>query len=211
MRYASPQMKNLPLLPFLLMAGAALGYEEPAYEILRQTERYEIRDYKPYLVAETTVAGGFDRTGNAAFRRLAGYIFGDNKSPDPPVGAESVRMNMTVPVTRHRDSGGEGRSTVYRFVMESAYDLDSLPVPDDDSVTIAEVPGGSFAVLRYRGRITEARFLKQAELLRAALERDGIETVGEPVSAVYNGPWTPPFMRRNEVMIRLRPDQAAVD
>ena len=205
-------MKTLRLLPFLLMASDALGYEEPSYEVLRQTDSYEIRDYKPYLVAQTTIAGGFDRTGNVAFRRLAGYIFGDNKGPDADaaVSTASVRMNMTVPVTRHRHSD-EGQSTVYRFVMESAYDLDSLPVPVDDRVAIAEVPGGLFAVLRYRGRITESRFLKQAELLRAALERDGLETVGEPVSAVYNGPWTPPFMRRNEVLIRLRPADPASD
>ena len=204
-------MKALRLLPFLLMAGAAQGYEEPSYKILRETDHYEIRDYKPYLVAETTVAGGFDSTGNVAFRRLAGYIFGGNKSrdTDSPDQAGSIRMNMTVPVTRYRDARAEGRPTVYRFVMERAYDLDSLPVPDDASVTLAEVPGGPFAVLRYRGRITEARFLKHLDRLRAALERDGIETVGEPVSAVYNGPWTPPFLRRNEVMIRLAPDQPA--
>ena len=204
-------MKALRLLPFLLMAGTAQGYEEPSYTVLRETDHYEIRDYKPYLVAETTVAGGFDSTGNVAFRRLAGYIFGGNRSPDAesPAQRGSVRMNMTVPVTRHRDARAEGRPTVYRFVMERAYDLDSLPLPDDASVTLAEVPGGPFAVLRYRGRITEARFLKHLERLRAALERDGIETVGEPVSAVYNGPWTPPFLRRNEVMIRLAPDQPA--
>ena len=205
-------MRTSRLLPLLLVAGAALGYEEPAYEVIHQTDGYEIRAYESYLVAETTVAGGFDRTGNVAFRRLAGYIFGGNSSPDPdtPDATKPVRMNMTVPVTRHRDGDAQGRSTVYRFVMERAYDLESLPLPDDAGVTLAEVPRGSFAVLRYRGRITEARFLKQAEMLRAALERDGVETVGEPVSAVYNGPWTLPFLRRNEVMIRLKPDQAAV-
>ena len=195
-------MKNLRLIPLLLMANAALGYEEPAYEVVRETDRYEIRDYAPYLVAETTVAGGFDRTGNVAFRRLAGYIFGGNTARDAS-SAEPVRMNMTVPVTRQRDGASDTGSTVYRFVMERAYDRDSLPVPNDDSVAIAEIPGGRFAVLRYRGRITEARFREHVELLRAALESDGIETVGEPVAAVYNGPWTPPFLRRNEVMIRL--------
>ena len=198
-------MKNLRLIPLLFMAHAALGYEEPAYEVVRETDRYEIRDYAPYLVAETTVAGGFDRTGNVAFRRLAGYIFGGNTGRDASM-AEPVRMNMTVPVTRHRDGASDTGSTVYRFVMERAYDRDSLPVPDDDNVGITEVPGGRFAVLRYRGRITEARFLEHVELLRAALESDGIETVGEPVAAVYNGPWTPPFLRRNEVMIRLGPE-----
>ncbi|MDE0036014.1 MAG: heme-binding protein [Gammaproteobacteria bacterium] len=81
----------------------------------------------------------------------------------------------------------------------------------NDRVAIAEVPGGLFAVLRYRGHMTEARFLKHAELLRATLQRDGLETVGEPVSAVYNGPWTQPFMRGNEVMIRLRSGDPASD
>ena len=103
-------MKALRLLPFLLMAGTAQGYEEPSYEVVRQTESYEVRDYRSYLVAETTVAGGFDSTGNAAFRRLAGYIFGGNRSrdADPPDQAGPIRMNMTVPVTRHRDARAEG-------------------------------------------------------------------------------------------------------
>ena len=45
-RYAAEPMKTLRLVPLLLMASAALGYEEPVYEVLRQTDRYEIRDYK---------------------------------------------------------------------------------------------------------------------------------------------------------------------
>ncbi|MYJ75071.1 MAG: hypothetical protein F4089_08200, partial [Gammaproteobacteria bacterium] len=45
--------------------------------------------------------------------------------------------------------------------------------------------------------------------LRAALERDGIDAVDDPVSAVYNGPWTLPFLRRNEVLIRVAPPQPA--
>ena len=203
------RMKRWRLLPFLLMTPAALAYEEPTYETIRQTDRYEIRHYEPYLVAETSVVGGFDRTGNVAFRRLAGYIFGANRSPGDAGPAEPVRMNMTVPVTRHRESDADGESTVYRFVMERAYELESLPLPDDDSVTIAEVPGGPFAVVRYRGRITEARFERHVELLRAALERDGIDAVDDPVSAVYNGPWTLPFLRRNEVLIRVAPPQPA--
>ena len=136
-------MATLRLLLFLLMAGAALGYEAPAYEVLREADGYEIRDYERCLVAETAVAGGFDRTGNVAFQRLAGYIFGGNRSRRSGSEDEtgSVRMKMTVPVTRHPDADAEDRGTVYRFVMERAYDLESLPVPDDESVTLAEVPG----------------------------------------------------------------------
>ena len=196
-------MTVLRILLILLPATPAIADEEPDYELVRGGDDYEIREYAPYLVAETTVGGGFDETGNAAFKRLAGYIFGDNRKPDAagPDADESMRMKMTVPVTRHRDGG----STVYRFVMERAYDRDSLPVPNDERVTIRRVPGGTVAVLRYRGRITAARFAEQATRLRAALERDRLQPVGEAVSAVYNGPFTPPFLRRNEVLIRLAP------
>lgn len=193
------------LLPaMLLVTSTALAYEEPVYELLHRAEDYEVRDYAPYLVAETTVPGGFDETGNTAFRRLAGYIFGDNRSSDPdaPGGDDASRMNMTVPVTRHR-GGADGGATVYRFVMERAYDMNSLPIPNDDRVTLLQLPGGPVAVLRYRGRITASLFARHAEHLFEALRRDGLEPASEPLSAVYNGPFTPPFLRRNEVLVPL--------
>ena len=202
-------MSRIYLLLILLVASTATAYEEPEYEVLHQTEEYEIREYESYLVAQTRVSGDFDRTGNTAFQRLAGYIFGNNQrlTENDPDDSESVSMKMTIPVTRERIEDEEGRSTVYRFVMERAYDRDSLPEPNDERVTLTEEPGGQFAALRYRGRITEERFLRYAEELQASLKRDGLATVGEPISAVYNGPFTPPMFRRNEVLIRLSSDQ----
>ncbi len=201
----STSLSRISFLLILLVANTAEAYEEPEYEVLQQTDDYEIREYASYLVAETRVSGDFDRTGNAAFQRLAGYIFGDNRRVDrnDPEDTESVSMKMTIPVTRERIEDKKGRSTVYRFVMERSYDRDSLPEPNDKRVTLTEEPGGQFAVLRYRGRITEERFLRYADALRASLKRDGLTSLGEPISAVYNGPFTPPMFRRNEVLIRL--------
>ena len=125
-------------LPAILVATTTVsGYEEPAYEVLNESAEYEIRQYSPYLVAETTLPGNFDKTGSAAFRLLAGYIFGDNHKTTSDVSDEkkAVRMNMTVPVTRHRDKT-KGDATVYRFVMEATYDLDTLPVPNDKRVSL---------------------------------------------------------------------------
>ena len=195
-------LKRCLLLLALLTPWAAVAYEEPLYEVVEQGEDYEVRRYEPYLVAETRVAKGFDQAGNPAFRRLAGYIFGDNQAHDDP--ERSVRMSMTVPVTRFSD---ETDSTVYRFVMERAYQIDTLPVSDAAEVTVKRVEGGTFAVRRYRGSISEARFLTEARQLQSQLDRDGLLRADEPpVSAVYNGPWTPGFMRRNEVLVRLAID-----
>ena len=165
-------------------------YEQPDYEIVATSNPYEIRRYEPYLAAETTVAGDFDSTGNTAFRRLAGFIFGRNSA--------GVKMSMTVPVTREALGPAGYR---YRFVMEKAYSEHNLPQPVDDSVAVVRVPGGYYAALRYRGRRNEALYRRVEKELLEALARDGVVTAGKSVNAVYNGPMTPPMLRRNEVLV----------
>lgn len=59
------------------------------------------------------------------------------------------------------------------------------------------------AARRYSGRTTEQNFEKNLGALREALTRDGVEVVGTPRAAVYNGPFTLSFMRRNEVLIEI--------
>jgi hypothetical protein len=40
--------------------------------------------------------------------------------------------------------------------------------------------------------------------LVSELGKSGYEAVGGPVYARYNGPWTPFFMRRNEVLVPVK-------
>ncbi len=184
------------LLGGALVVEKAMSYEEPEYRVLEQREGYEIRQYEPYLVAQTTIQGGFRDSGNQAFRILAGYIFGDN--------SQSKKMAMTVPVTSSLTQGSEARDRYdWQFVMERAYDQDSLPRPVDQRVSILEMPARTMAVRRYSGRTTEKNFVKNLDTLNAALQRDQVRSVGEPQSAVYNGPFTLPFFRRNEVLVEI--------
>ena len=169
-----------------------MSYESPDYYVLAKHDGYEIRHYEPYLVAETEVDGTFETSGNRAFRRLAGYIFGNNQ--------ESEKMAMTVPVTRQPAAAGR---FAYRFVMEKAYDESTLPQPNDDRVAIRRLPGGHFAVRRYRGSTGERRYRREERALMAALESSGIAITGPAISAVYNGPMTPPPLRHNEVMVPI--------
>lgn len=165
-------------------------YEQPAYTVVSSGETYEIRRYESHLVAETIVDGDFESTGNVAFRRLAGFIFGRN--------SEGARMQMTVPVTHEPLAHARQR---YRFVMERAFSEDTLPQPLDANVEVVRVPAGYHAVLVYRGGRGERRFRRGESKLLAALERDGIPVTGTAVTAVYDGPTTPPILRRNEVLI----------
>lgn len=165
-------------------------YEQPEYEIVGDCDEYEIRRYRSYLVAETRVQGGFESTGNVAFQRLAGFIFGRN--------SRSEKMNMTVPVTHLPEPDGAHR---YRFAMERTYTEETLPRPVDDTVDIVRVPGAHLAASRYRGGRGEARFNRATARLLSALERDGVEVTGPAQAAVYDGPFVPPPLRRNEVLV----------
>lgn len=199
------------MLLVLISGGNAVAIEEPEYKVVESRDVYEIRRYAPYIVAETVVDGSFEDSGNKAFRILAGYIFGDNSASEKmnmtaPVESrpadDGIKMNMTAPVTSRRADDGSDQYA-YRFVMERKYTLDTLPAPNDPRVELREVESRTVAVIRYSGTWSQSNYDKHEEELLAALKKDGIETIGDPVLARYNGPFTPWFLRRNEVMIEV--------
>ena len=199
------------VLILVVAGGTAVAIEQPGYEVLEEGDGYEIRRYAPYIVAETVVDGDFRDAGSEAFRILAGYIFGDNRADEKmnmtapvesqPAG-DGVKMNMTAPVTSQRASSESDRF-VYRFVMESKYTMESLPQPNDSRVSLREVAAKTVAVNRYSGRWTQSNYEKHEQELLQALRRDGIEIAGDPLLARYNGPFTPWFLRRNEVIVEV--------
>ena len=200
---------------FLILVSDAMAIEEPDYEVLLTTKHYEIRHYDPYIVAEVDVEGDMGKAGNKAFRILAGYIFGDNQPGEKmamtaPVESQpkGVRMAMTAPVLSDTPKSDRSRYT-YAFVMENKYTLETLPAPVDPRIRIRQKPPRTVAVLRYSGGWSEGRYREQEAALLAALATDRVEATGEPVLARYNGPFTPWFMRRNEVQIEVAWEVAA--
>ncbi len=197
----------LLLLLLALSGNAAMAIEEPAYEVLLETKYYEVRRYQPYIVAEVDVDEDFKRAGNTAFRVLAGYIFGDNEPQQkmemtaPVESSKGVRMNMTAPATAQAGDG-EGPYT-YAFVMERKYTMDTLPKPDNPAVRLVQRPERVVAVHRYSGSWSENRYREHEKRLLDALAVDRVETTGSPVFARYNAPFTPWFLRRNEIMVEI--------
>jgi hypothetical protein len=193
----------------LLFATITMAGEEPSYEVLEQTDEYEVRRYAPYLVAEVDVEGDFGEAGNKAFRLLSGYIFGDNQTEEKmsmtaPVESrrkeEGVRMSMTAPVTSTASASDE---YTYAFVMERKYTLDTLPRPRDPRIRVKEQAARVMAVRRYSGRWTEGNYRENEAELMGALSADGRRPTGLPTLARYDSPFTPWFMRRNEVMVEI--------
>jgi hypothetical protein len=192
-------------------AGVALATEEPKYRIEREYGSFEVRVYEPTVVAETVVTGSFGDGSSEGFRRLAGYIFGGNDGSrkiamTSPVGAEPARgtkgtaIAMTAPVGSEKTAEG----WVVSFTMPASFTLKTLPVPDDARVRLRAVPARRVAAMRFSGTWGAEKFeAVAAKLASDAREAGLVPGDAPPVFARYDPPWTPWFLRRNEVLIRL--------
>jgi len=202
----TPRLLFPAVLGALLTASpAAMALEKPSYRVVERREAYEIREYAPYLVAETVVGGSREEAGNAGFRILAGYIFGKNRGEKkiamtaPVTQAEPAKIAMTAPVVQ---AGDEGR-WVIQFMMPSAYTLETLPEPLDTAISFRVVPARRVAAHRYSGTWSVTRYEEHLARLRAALAADGLTAAGEPVWARYDPPFMPWFLRTNEILVEL--------
>jgi hypothetical protein len=182
----------------LAFSPTAMALEKPSYRVVERREAFELREYDPYLVAET---------GNAGFRILAGYISGKNRGERkiamtaPVTQAEPARIAMTAPVAQ---AGQEGRWTI-QFMMPSAWTLESLPEPLDPAISFRVVPARRVAAHTYSGTWSASRYQEHLATLRAALASAGLTAVGEPIWARYDPPFMPWFLRTNEILVELAP------
>lgn len=171
-----------------------MALEQPNYRVLKTLDGVELREYEPYKIAVCRLGGieDLNRASNAGFRHLFNYISGENQAEQ--------KIAMTVPVIQQPESAGWSIS----FVVPREFYGPGAPAPKNTSLKIEDVPGGWVAALRYRGLWNSSKFEeKSAELLRA-LAKHELTPLGEVFSAVYNPPMTPPFLRRNEVLVRLQ-------
>jgi len=194
------------LIPLLILSitGNVMATEEAKYAVLEKDGHFELRQYEPCIVAETLVDGDFDEVGNAGFRRLFRYISGDNQTKLPismtaPVTQEmrSEKISMTAPVTQQKT----GNDWSIAFVMPAEYRMDTLPIPTDARITLRAIPARLVAVITYSGTWSKSRYEEHKALLDNMMSKRKLKAAGEYIYARYNPPFTPWFMRRNEVLV----------
>lgn len=185
----------------LAAVGAAAAYaqsrqtEEPDFAVVRADADFELRDYPALVVAEVSNSGSRERASGASFRRLAAYIF----AQDRPAGGE--RIAMTAPVLQEETAPGEWRM---RFVMPSKYTLETLP-PAPADITLAETPARRMAAVRFSGNGSGRDLALMEARLRDWLATQGLMPAGEAEYAFYDAPMVPGPLRRNEVLIPVAP------
>ena len=203
-------MKNIypgimTMLLILLPVPNLMAVEEAKYTLVEKEGDFEIRDYAPQVVAETRVEGSLEDASSRAFRRLFRYITGNNKpeakiAMTAPVSQEPAgqEIAMTAPVTQ--SPAGEN-NWIVRFIMPSALSLEALPAPGNDAVQLRQLPARRVVAVRFSGRTDDALIAEQEQRLHDWMAARGLSPLGPPTYAYYNDPFTPGFLRRNEIQL----------
>lgn len=150
--------------------------------MVQKKNKLEIRKYPELVIASTS--GDIE---NSAFSLLFNYINGNNKS--------KRKISMTAPVISKRN--------YMAFILPSKYTKETAPIPLNSNVNIDIIPKRTIAVLHFSGKTNEKSLEKQTLILKEQLKKPEWQTVGDVFLMRYNSPFTPGFLRRNELGIEI--------
>ncbi|MCG3147179.1 MAG: hypothetical protein PCFJNLEI_00617 [Verrucomicrobiae bacterium] len=177
-------------LAILSYRTSRAGYESAPYTVVRTDGKFELRDYPTLTVVETPMMRGGNSADNG-FMRLFRFITGQNEAKQ--------KIAMTTPVFM---SACDSNQTM-AFVMPASMTASQVPKPADGALTVREQEPGRFAVLRFSGWRNAQNESESLERLSAWTTAQGLKVVSSPIYGYFDPPWTLPFLRRNEVMLRM--------
>ena len=172
-----------------LAANSRAATETPEYQVIKKEGDFEIRSYPALSLAKAGMGPG--DSSNAPFGKLFKFISGENDRKE--------KIAMTAPVLINRDQKGGSMS----FILPQEIAQKGAPAPSGSDLRIAEMPAGKVAAVRFSGSMDTQKESEAAEHLRSWLKEQGLKASDNALAAYYDPPWTPPFMRRNEVLIPL--------
>lgn len=165
--------------------------ETQPYSIVKKEKDFEIRLYPSATMATISMdANTYKELSSKGFRKLASYIFGGNQSDE--------NIAMTTPV--HMDINDTQSSM--SFVMPAKFNLDNLPKPNDSSISIETTNEEYVAAIKFGGYANDSDIKKRTAQLKMALDKQGIEYLGNFRFLGYNAPYQ--FLgRKNEIIVRI--------
>jgi DNA gyrase inhibitor GyrI len=167
-----------------------LGLETPEYKVLKKEGGFEIREY-PSVVVVSTPMEGPDPSKGTSFKRLFRYISGENQAKQ--------KISMTTPVFTSQEKLGRQMS----FVVPKDIVEKGAPEARSKVVRIDTMVAGKFAVYRFSGSWDAKRFEDAKLKLTNWVLVKQLSPTEEPMVANYDPPFTPSFLKRNEVLVRL--------
>jgi len=187
-------LQILVVASLLVLAGCKAtrtGYESAAYRVVRSNGKFQVRDYPALTVVETPMTSSGNGM-NGSFNRLFRFITGGNETEQ--------KISMTTPVFM----SGSGTNASMAFVMPAKLKTAAVPKPKDEQLHVRELEAGRFAVLPYSGGRNADNEAQSLARLRVWMKAEGLKELSPPIYGYFDPPWTPKFLRRNEVMVRTQ-------
>ena len=185
-------MKLITLTMLITMLLSENIYKEPSYTLLHKKKNIEIRQYSEYIVAKTTVSLNNGRKlENNMFRTLASYIFGRNQ--------KNQNIPMTAPVTTFKDDNAYNML----FYMLNSNNIKDLPSPSGQDITFEKFNLDKCAVIRFSWFVNNRKIIKYKRKLQKFLDNNEYKTTSPFMINRYDSPWKLPFMRRNEILVKI--------
>ena len=167
-------------------------YKEPQYKVLDKDGAIEVREYSEYIIAKTSINKNYDSSENNMFRTLASYIFGNNHS--------NAKIPMTAPVTTISNDN----SFEMIFYMLDANDVSELPSTDIKNISFETFKLGKCAVISFSWFTSEDKISKYKRKLDDYISDNNYEVISSYMVNRYDPPWRLPFLRRNEVLVKIK-------
>tara|TARA_B110000459_G_scaffold181761_1_gene209424 strand:- start:163 stop:1281 length:1119 start_codon:yes stop_codon:yes gene_type:complete len=163
---------------------------EKNYTIIKKIENIEIRQYKSTIYASYVPKNEMEK--NNSFRKVAGFIFGDNTKN------EKISMTSPVVIKIHNDYE-------MAFLMPKKYNLENLPKPNDKEIKIYTEPGNLKACIKYSGYTNNSVENRKIKELKKILLKNNFNHENDFEVLVYNSPFD--FLnRRNEITVTINMD-----
>jgi hypothetical protein len=182
------------LLALVFLAVCKLtraGYESAGYKVVRRSGAFEIRDY-PALTLVSTPMAAQRSADDESFMKLFRYIGGANDAVS--------KIAMTTPVFSDQD----GTNRQMSFVVPKKVAAAGAPKAKRDDIAVQTRPAGRFAAYRFSGSRGAERAASARQKLADWIAAERLQPIGDPQMANYDPPFTPAFLRRNEVMMRVK-------
>ena len=155
---------------------------------------FEIREYKPCVIAEVKVSADYSSASSRAFSSLFGYISSGNNN--------SEKIAMTAPViAATQDTTIDDNQWIVSFVMPAGATFSDLPDPNDPRVVLRDLDTEICVATSFRGRANQEAAQKQVAELRMAAAREKITLSDETRICRFDPPVKPGFLQYNEIVI----------
>ena len=167
-------------------------YKEPSFDILKKSKNIEVRIYKENIIAKTSVPIEDDKIDNSMFRTLASYIFGENE--------KGQRIPMTAPVTTIKNE--ETYDMI--FYMLNVENIEDLPSPTNPNIEFEKLNLGKCVSISFSWLTNDFRVKYYKKQLKKYIKDNGYTAISPFMLNRYDNPWTLPWNRRNEVLVKIK-------